>query len=50
MTQDHYEGITLEQMRAALNSLKEKGLIVDSGRRRNGQIVWEAVPPKDKQQ
>jgi len=30
----------------SLRSLLAKGLIVDSGERRNGQIVWVAVPTK----
>ena len=34
---------TKHEIRQALASLIEKGLVVDSGLRRNGQIVWVAV-------
>lgn len=37
---------TREEIGQALAELAEKGLIVDSGRRRNGQIVWVALPEK----
>ena len=37
---------TKHEIRQALASLIEKGLVVDSGLRRNGQIVWVAVSEK----
>ena len=37
---------TPKEIQQALAALAEKGLIVDSGLRRNGQIVWVAVPEK----
>lgn len=35
---------TLEDIKAATMALAEKGLIYDSGERRNGQIVWKLTP------
>lgn len=32
--------MTKDEIKQALAALVEKGLIKDSGRRRNGQIVW----------
>ena len=37
---------TDEELMIALAGLIKKGLIVDSGKRRDGQIVWVAVPEK----
>jgi hypothetical protein len=38
------EKISVDQVRKACEELAEMGLIEDSGRRRNGQIVWVATP------
>jgi hypothetical protein len=38
------ERLTPEQIRKARAELVAMGLIVDSGMRRNGEIVWVAVP------
>ena len=35
---------SVEEVRKACEELAEKGLIRDSGRRRNGQIVWVVAP------
>jgi hypothetical protein len=42
------EGPTKAELAQAILSLLEKGLIVDSGERRNGQIVWVAAPTKQR--
>jgi hypothetical protein len=34
----------VDEVRKACEELAEMGLIEDSGRRRNGQIVWVATP------
>ena len=39
--------MTTQEYLEARASLERDGLIRDSGRRRGGQIVWEAVPPDD---
>jgi hypothetical protein len=36
--------ISVDDVRKACVELAERGLIEDSGRRRNGQIVWVATP------
>ena len=38
------EKISVDEARKACEELAEIGLIKDSGRRRNGQIVWVAMP------
>ena len=38
------EKISVDEVRKACEELAEIGLIKDSGRRRNGQIVWVATP------
>jgi hypothetical protein len=38
------EKISVDEVRKACEELAEMGLIQDSGRRRNGQIVWVATP------
>ena len=38
------EGIENEDVRDAMAFLAKKGLIIDSGKRRKGQIVWVANP------
>jgi hypothetical protein len=35
---------TRTQLKLALERLVQKGLIFDTGRRRNGQIVWAKTP------
>jgi hypothetical protein len=37
----------LEQIKEILEELAQMGLIYDSGRRRNGKIVWVATPGKE---
>jgi hypothetical protein len=37
------EKISVDAVRKACEDLAEMGLIKDSGRRRNGQIVWVAT-------
>jgi hypothetical protein len=39
--------MTPQEFLEARASLERDGLIRDSGRRHEGQIVWEAVPPDD---
>ena len=36
--------ISIDEVRKACEELAEMGLIQDSGRRRNGQIVWVITP------
>jgi hypothetical protein len=36
--------ISLDEVRKACEELAEMGLIRDSGRRRNGEIVWVVTP------
>jgi hypothetical protein len=36
--------ISVDEVRKACEELAEMGLIQDSGRRRNGQVVWVATP------
>lgn len=38
------EKISVDEVRKACEELAEIGLVKDSGRRRNGQIVWVATP------
>jgi hypothetical protein len=38
------EGIEDDDLRDAMAFLVKKGLIIDSGKRRNGRIVWVANP------
>ena len=38
------EKISVNEVRKAREELLEMGLIQDSGRRRNGQVVWEVTP------
>jgi len=38
------EKISVDEVRKAREELVEMGLIQDSGRRRNGQIVWVITP------
>jgi hypothetical protein len=44
---DRDEPTLAEQAQEALASLAAEGLIYDSGRRRNGQIVWVCTPGKE---
>jgi hypothetical protein len=36
--------ISIDEVRKAREELVEMGLVQDSGRRQNGQIVWEITP------
>lgn len=38
---------TLQEIQESIAILERQGLIRDSGKRRGGKIVWEAVPPDD---
>jgi hypothetical protein len=39
--------ITLAEIQQAIAELVEKGLVMDSGLRENGRIVWVRVPPRE---
>ena len=44
---DQEKAILREQIRDAICQLAAKGLIYDSGERRDGQIVWRIAPGKE---
>jgi hypothetical protein len=44
---DDDEPMSRERIQEALHWLAAKGLIYDSGGRRNGQIVWVSTPGKE---
>ena len=39
--------MSVDEVRKACEELADMGLIQDSGRRRNGQVVWVATPLAD---
>jgi hypothetical protein len=38
------QGVSLAEVERAIADLVDMGLVADSGRRRNGRIVWEVTP------